>query len=62
MTENYDNRYYTLKIWRDKTMPSFVELKALYMLRTGRSPDNVAFLHEIFTQALELERERIEEG
>lgn len=58
----YDNRYHTLKVWKEDTYPSFVELKALYMLRTGDSPDNVAFLDWIIKDALHRERERVTVG
>lgn len=59
---NYDNRYHTLKVWKEETYPHFVELKALYMLRTGQSPDNVAFLDWIIKDALDRERQRVTVG
>lgn len=49
---NYDDDYYTLKVWRDKTKPAFVRLKALRQLREGQDLDNVSFLHAIITEAL----------
>lgn len=55
----WDGNYYTLKIWREETMPAFVELKSLRQLRLGENLDNVSFLDSIIKEALEIEKERV---
>lgn len=65
MTYN-DERYFSIKIWREKTLPLFSELRALRSLRTGIRYDNVKLFHDVIEEALEREqellRERMQDG
>lgn len=52
---NFDIDYYTVKMWREKTMPKFIRLKALVQLRTGEHLNNVELLHMLVEDGLRRE-------